>query len=414
MITEGIRGNPMALDFLTLDDVDVEGKTVFLRVDINSPLDPASKRILDASRIMATVDTLRDLRGARVVLGAHQSRPGKYDFTSLELHARVLQMYHNGRVIYVDDIIGPRAQGAIEALKKGEVLVLDNLRKLKEENRIGSPEELAKTELVTTLSPFFDLVVNDAFAAAHRSQPSLVGFGEVLPMVAGRLMQCELEALSRVIHNPERPCIFVLGGAKVEDRLPVMRRVLRDGIADRVLVGGLIHKAFHISQGYMSKMLDSLTEEEQRMVSESADMLERYGGLIELPIDMALDVKGERVEVQVNKLTDEKNIYDIGLNTIARFSDQIKRAGTVVAEGPLGMFERRSFDTGTKELLRAMAECNGFTVVGGGHLGGMASMMDVDRRMSHVSTGGGALLTLMAGERMPVIEALEHAKKRHG
>ena len=404
----------MALDFLTLDDVDVEGKTVFLRVDINSPLDPTSKRILDAARIRAVTDTLHDLKGARVVLGAHQSRPGKYDFTSLELHARVLQMYYNGSIKFVDDILGRKALAAIDALRLGEVLVLDNLRMLEEENRAGPPEELAKTELVRTLAPYFDLVVNDAFAAAHRSQPSLVGFGEVLPMVAGRLMQRELDALNRVLVNPARPCIFVLGGAKVEDRLPVIRRVLRDEIADRVLIGGLIHRFFHMAQGYMSKGLERLTEEERIMVAEAGELLKSYGDLIELPVDMALDVKGARVEVLVENLTDETNIYDIGLNTIARFSDEVKRAETVVAEGPLGMFERRGFDIGTKELLRAMAECNGFTVVGGGHLGGMASMMDIDSRMGHVSTGGGAMLTLLAGGRMPVIEALERAKRRYG
>jgi len=404
----------LVFDFLTLDDVDVEGKTVFLRVDINSPLDPASKRILNASRIMATVNTLHDLGGARVVLGAHQSRPGKYDFTSLELHARVLQMYLNEHVNFVDDIIGPGARAAIEALKPGEVLVLDNLRMLDEENRSMPPKEMADTRLVRTLAPYFDLVVNDAFAAAHRNQPSLVGFGEVLPMVAGRLMQRELGALNRVLHDPDRPCLFVLGGAKVEDRLPVIRRVLRDKIADRILVGGLIHEAFHMAQGYMKKRLERLTGEEHAWVAEAAELIERYGDIIELPVDMALGVKGERIEVHVERLTDERNIYDIGLNTIARYSDQIKRAGTVVAEGPLGMFERRGFVTGTKELLRAMAECSGFTVVGGGHLGGLASMLDVDRRMSHVSTGGGAMLTLLAGGRMPVIEALERAKKRHG
>ena len=404
----------MVLDFLTLDDVDVEGKTVFLRVDINSPLDPVSKRILNASRIEATVDTIRDLGGARVVLGAHQSRPGKYDFTSLELHTRVLQMYHNGHVTFVDDIIGPEALDAIEALEPGEVLVLNNLRMLEEENRSMPPEELAETRLVRRLAPHFDLVVNDAFAAAHRNQPSLVGFGEVLPMVAGRLMQRELDALNRVLHDPDRPCLFVLGGAKVEDRIPVIRRVLRDEIADHILIGGLIHGFFHMAQGYMSKRLEHLVDEEREQVAEAAEMLDRYGDKIELPVDMALGVKGERVEVYVENLTDETNIYDVGLNTIAHYSDHIKKAGTVVAEGPLGMFERRGFDIGTKELLRSMADCGGFTVLGGGHLGGMASMMDVDRRMDHVSTGGGAMLALMAGERMPVIDALERAKRKHG
>jgi phosphoglycerate kinase len=230
----------MPFDFLTLDDVDVSGKTVFLRADINSPLDPVSRRILDDSRIRAVSGTLRDLRDVKVVLGTHQSRPGKYDFTSLELHARVLQMYLNSRVSFVGDVMGEEALEAIEALRPGEVLVLDNLRYVPEENVQAPPSELVKTEFVKTLAPHFDLVVNDAFAAAHRSQPSLVGLGEVLPMVAGRLMEAELIAIDQVLVDPARPCVFVLGGVKVEDRIPAMRRVLGDGIADNVLVGGCL------------------------------------------------------------------------------------------------------------------------------------------------------------------------------
>ncbi len=404
----------MVFDFLTLDDVDVAGKTVFLRVDINVPVDPDSKRILDDTRIKATVGTLRELKGSRVVLGAHQSRPGKYDFTSLELHTRVLQMYLNSDVRFVGDVLGEEAAEAIDSLDVGDVLVLDNLRTVDEENVQRPPEELAKTGLVRTLSPHFDLTVNDAFAACHRSQPSLVGFGEVMPMVAGRLMERELEALNRVLVDPPRPCVFVLGGAKVEDRIPVIDRVLSDGIADKILIGGLIRETFRIAQGYDGSKLGSMGESEREMVARAGRLLESYGGSFEMPVDVALDVKGERVELHVDRITDERNIYDIGLNTLARYCDIVKRAGTVVAEGPLGMFERRSFDTGTKEILRAMADCPGFTLVGGGHLGGMASMIDVDSRMGHVSTGGGAMLALLAGESVPVVEALKRAKRRYG
>jgi phosphoglycerate kinase len=403
----------MVFDFLTLDDVDVAGKTIFLRVDVNVPVDPDSKRILDDTRIKATVDTLRELKDARVVLGAHQSRPGKYDFTSLELHTRVLQMYLNSDVRFVGDVLGEKAAEAIDSLDVGKVLVLDNLRTVDEENVQGPPEELAKTRLVKVLSPHFDLTVNDAFAACHRSQPSLVGFGEVMPMVAGRLMERELKALNRVLVEPARPCVFILGGAKVEDRIPVIDRVLRDGIADRILIGGLIRETFRIAQGHDSSKLESMGDAEREMVVKAGRLLESYGGSFEMPVDVALDVKGERVELHVDRITDEKNIYDIGLNTLARYCDMVKKAGTVVAEGPLGMFERRNFDIGTKEILRAMADCRGFTLVGGGHLGGMASMMDVDSRMGHVSTGGGAMLSLLAGESVPVVEALERAKRRY-
>ena len=404
----------MPFEFLTLDDVEVENKTIFLRVDVNSPIDPSTERILDDSRIKAIAPTLQELRAARVVLGSHQSRPGRYDFTSLQAHARVIQMYYDGPVKFIDDVIGPRAIEAIGELKPGEILVLDNLRRIDEENRNMPPEEAAKTRLVEVLAPHFDLVVNDAFAAAHRSQPSLIGFGELLPMVAGRLMQRELEALERVLENPDRPCIFILGGAKVEDRLPVIDRVLREGIADKVLLGGLVQEPFLMARGYLSKRLENLGDEERHLVDEASKLLENYGDRIELPVDLALDVGGERDEVGVGKLTDETNIYDIGLNTIVRYIDEVKAAGTVVAEGPLGMFERRGFHIGTKELLRAMAECRGYTLLGGGHLGAMASLLGLEGKIDHISTGGGALLTLLAGAPMPVIEALKRAKERWG
>ena len=404
----------MAFDFLTLDDFDFKDKTVFLRVDINSALDPVSKRILDASRITATLDTIRELGDAKVVLGAHQSRPGRYDFTSLELHTRVLQMYLNGRVNFVEDILGERAISAIDGLEAGEVLVLNNLRMIDDENKQASPEVLRETEMVKILAPHFDFAVNDAFAACHRSQPSLVGFGEVMPMVAGRLMGRELDALNRVIDDPARPCVYVLGGAKVEDRIPVIKRVLRDGIADKILIGGLIRETFSLAANGSRGKLDALDENGMKMVEEARMIFDEYGDHIELPVDVALDVGGERVEIRADRVTDETNIYDIGLNTLARFCDMIKHAGTVVAEGPLGMFERRFFDVGTKEVLRAMGECGGYTLVGGGHMGAMASMMDVDSLMDHVSTGGGAMLTLLSGEEAPVVAALERAKKRYG
>lgn len=401
-------------DFLTLDDVDVKGKRVFLRVDINSPLDPNSKRILDDSRIKATEATLRDLREAKVVIGAHQSRPGKFDFTSLEAHTRVLQMYHNGRIRFVEDIDGPKALETIKTLKPGEVLVLNNLRMHKDENLDAPPEKLAETGMVKNLAPCFDLCVNDAFAAAHRGSASLTAFGEVIPMVAGRLMEKELSALNRVLYNPPRPTVYLLGGAKVDDRLPVINRVLKDNIADHILIGGLIRDSFHMAGGGMPDMFAALKDEDKKLVEQAGKILENYKKNIELPVDVALDTKGGRIEVLVDQITDETNIYDIGLNTIAHFSKYIKEAGTVVAEGPLGMFERRGFDIGTKELLRVMADAPGYTVVGGGHLGGLASMLGIDDRMKHVSTGGGAMLSLLAGEQLPVVDAMAKAKKRWG
>ena len=404
----------MLYDFLTLDDLDVSGKTVFLRADINSPLDPASKRILDATRIEAITPTVRSLSEAKLIIGAHQSRPGKYDFTSLESHSKVLQMYLEKPVKYTDDIIGEEALDLIKGLRDGEVLMLNNVRMREEENLRAPVEELQSTEFVKTMSQYVDIFVNDAFAAAHRSQASLVGLSVNCPMAAGRLMESELSALNTVLSDPARPSVYVLGGVKVEDRIPVIDRVLQDEIVDSILIGGLVADSFQMAKGHMGIRYEELDEADKEQVEVCSKLLDEYPGKIHLPMDVAMDVKGERVEVFIGSITEEKNIYDIGLNTIARFSSIINSAGTVVAEGPLGMFERRGFDIGTKELLRCMARCDGYTVVGGGHMGGMTAMLGIKDEMSHVSTGGGAMLSMIAGETLPVVAALEKSKQRYG
>ncbi|MFA9495448.1 MAG: phosphoglycerate kinase [Candidatus Bathyarchaeota archaeon] len=404
----------MLYDFLTLDDLDVSGKTVFLRADINSPLDPASKRILDATRIEAITPTVRSLSEAKLIIGAHQSRPGKYDFTSLESHSKVLQMYLEKPVKYTDDIIGEEALDLIKGLRDGEVLMLNNVRMREEENLRAPVEELQSTEFVKTMSQYVDIFVNDAFAAAHRSQASLVGLSVNCPMAAGRLMESELSALNTVLSDPARPSVYVLGGVKVEDRIPVIDRVLQDEIVDSILIGGLVADSFQMAKGHMGIRYEELDEADKEQVEVCRKLLDEYPGKIHLPMDVALDVKGERVEVFIGSITEEKNIYDIGLNTIAQFSSVINKAGTVVAEGPLGMFERRGFDIGTKELLRCMARCKGYTVVGGGHMGGMTAMLGIRDEMSHVSTGGGAMLSMIAGETLPVVAALEKSKQQHG
>jgi phosphoglycerate kinase len=404
----------MLYDFLTLDDLDVSGKTVFMRADINSPLDPASKRILDATRIEAITPTVRSLSEAKLIIGAHQSRPGKYDFTSLESHSKVLQMYLEKPVKYTDDIIGEEALDLIKGLRDGEVLMLNNVRMREEENLRAPVEELQSTEFVKTMSQYVDIFVNDAFAAAHRSQASLVGLSVNCPMAAGRLMESELSALNTVLSDPVRPSVYVLGGAKVEDRIPVINRVLQDEIVDSILIGGLVADSFQMAKGYMGIRYEELDEADKEQVEVCRKLLDEYPSKIHLPMDVAMDVKGERVEVFIGSITEEKNIYDIGLNTIAQFSSIINKAGTVVAEGPLGMFERRGFEIGTKELLRCMARCKGYTVVGGGHMGGMTAMLGIKDEMSHVSTGGGAMLSMIAGETLPVVAALEKSKQQHG
>ncbi len=400
-------------DFQTLDDVDTRGKKVFLRVDINVPLDPSTHEILDDTRIRATQPTLEELADAAVVLGSHQSRPGKDDFTSLEPHADLLSRYCSREVLFVEDVLGPHARQAISKLRPGQVLVLDNLRFCAEENIDDKPEKLVKSHFVRRLAPMFDCYVNDAFAAAHRSQASLVGLSEALPSAAGRLMEKELAAVSTLLESPRRPSVYVLGGAKVEDKLRVIEHILGRNKADKILLGGVAAKLFLAAQGKKA-----LGEEEreitriQEFLDKAKELVKKHAQQLEVPLDFGYEEKGKRVDLSIDSSPAKGSALDIGARTVKEYSDIVRGAATVVANGPLGVFERNGFDIGTKSILESMAESSAYTVIGGGHLVGLAAIHGIEDRFSHVSTAGGAMLSLLAGQTLPAVDALVRAAKR--
>jgi len=239
------------MEFFTLDDFDVSGKTVIVRVDINSPLDQKTLELLDTTRIEACVPTLKELsdRKAKVVVIAHQGRPGDWDFVPLERHAKAMSDALGKNVRYVDDIYGQKAKDAIKAMKPGEILMLGNVRGYKEETAKKSAEELSRCDMVRELSSLADYFVNDAFAAAHRAQASLVGFPYVLPSMAGRLMERELRTLSKVFEKPERPTLFFFGGAKFDDAITMVKRLKERGIADHIALVGMAGEAFLAAKG---------------------------------------------------------------------------------------------------------------------------------------------------------------------
>jgi phosphoglycerate kinase len=404
----------MAFRFLTINDFNVEGKTVFLRVDVNSPIDPTNNMILDDSRIRATKETLDELKDAKVVLGSHQSRPGKDDFTTLEEHADLLGRYCSQEVVFIEDVMGPSARTAIIHLKPGQILVLDNLRTCAEEVLEAPPEKLAKTMMIQRLAPLCDLYVNDAFAAAHRAQASLVGFAYIIPAAAGKLMEKELKAVNAVLWEPKHPCTYVLGGAKVEDKLPVIENVLKSGRVDNVVVGGLIAKVFLKAMGYE---LGRGNEEELRglmaYVERARIILEKYPNHVRVPVDLATLRDHKRIEKSVKKLDNQESSLDIGSETIREYVQIIRESKTVVANGPMGVFEKEGLNIGTKTVLEAVASCRGTTLIGGGHLAGLASLLGLKDKFSHVSTAGGAMLSMLAGERLPGVEALVKAADRY-
>jgi len=404
-------------EFNTLDDFDVENKTVLLRVDFNMPLDKNTLEILDTTRIKLVIPTIKELieKNAKVVILAHQGRPGSWDFISLEKHANTLEGLLGKEVKFVDDIFGEKAKDAIKNLGYGGVLFLDNVRKFSSETETKSAEEHAKSELVQNLYPLADFFVNDAFAAAHRAQCSLIGFTEMLPSCAGRLMEKELTTLEKVVKNPKKPCIFLFGGAKFSDVIVTIERVLSNRTADKILLTGLPANAFLKAEGYNlgEKNESALLEEgKSEQFEEIKKVLTSFKNDIYLPVDFAVSENEERKEITLEELPSEHNLFDIGEKTIAEFKKILKGAKTVFLSGPCGVFENLIFKKGTKEIFNFVANSDAFSIIGGGHTVAAVEQMNLRDKMSHISTGGGSLEKFMMGEKLVVVESLKSAKNR--
>ncbi len=403
---------------LTIDDFDFKGKTALVRVDFNSPVDPETKKVLDDTRIKAHGETtIKELakKGAKIVILAHQGRPGDPDFTPLKQHAQILGKILGKPVKYVDDVFGEKAQKAIKELKNGEILVLENVRTFPDEQKKGTPEEHAKTEFVKKLAPLADVFVSDAFAAAHRAHVSIVGFTAVLPSVAGRIMERELKALGRVLQAPEKPCIYILGGAKADDSLKISQYVLKNKIADHVLTGGVTGHLFLAAKGVdLGKSNMEFLEKKELMglMPGIKDLMKAYPGKVEVPVDLAVDVKGKRKEIPATDLPTDYPIYDIGKNTVKKYSDLVRGAKSIVISGPMGVFENKEFAQGTKKLFEAIASSKAFSLVGGGHTIAAVEELGLAKKMGYVSTAGGALIEFLMGEQLPGVVALEKAASR--
>jgi phosphoglycerate kinase len=405
--------------FLTIDDLDLKNKTVLVRVDFNSPLDPKTKQIINDKRIRAHADaTIKELvkKGAKTVILAHQGRPGEPDFIPLNQHAELLSKALNMPVKYVDDVFGEKAQNAIKALKSGEVLVLGNVRSVSNEQNKGTPEEHSKTEFVKSLAPLADVFINDAFAAAHRAHVSIVGFTAVLTSAAGRIMERELKALGKVLEAPEKPSVFVIGGAKGDDSLDISRYVLKNGIADNILTGGVIGHIFLVAKGFdLGEANMKFLEKKELMglVPGIKELMNQYPGAIIVPVDLAMEVNHKRKEITVEELPTSYPVFDIGTKTAKKFADIILKAKTIVVSGPVGVFENTEFKKGSQIVLEAVADSKGFSLVGGGHTVAAVEQMGLADKMSYVSTAGGALIEFLMGKQLPGVVALEKAAARN-
>lgn len=418
------RTSDMNFGIKTLDDYDVAGKTVLCRIDINQPVDRKTGTLKSTTRIRACVPTIRELsdKGAKVVLMAHQGSDIEYkNYYTLLPHSKVLAECLGREVKFIDDVCGPAAREAIRSLKNGEILLLDNVRFMAEEQTLFemklklTHEQMADTEVVKKLAPLGDLYVCDAFAAAHRDQPTLCGFEELLPSAMGRLFEREYCEVSKLMESPARPCTFVLGGAKISDAFMMMGAVLGKGAADKVLTGGLVGnillaaKGEEIGKGSMDFILKSNYGE---YIDVAKKLYAQYADKIVLPVDLAWVEDGVRKEARVGAVPKEIGSLDIGSETANLYADIIANSATVFVNGPMGVFEEAPSELGTKAVWDALGATKGYTVVGGGDSITATTKYKQTDNINYICTAGGALIRFLTGEELPVVKALRHGSAK--
>jgi phosphoglycerate kinase len=389
----------------TVRDVDVRGKRVFVRVDFNVPLDHG--RITDDTRIKAALPTIQYLldHGAMVILASHLGRPkGPDDSLRMDpVAARLGELLHRP-VKKVDDCVGPVVEDQIFSMHPGDVVVLENVRFYRD-------EEANEPVFAHALARLADVYVNDAFGTAHRAHASTVGITQYLPSVAGLLMERELTFLGKVLEHPARPLVVILGGKKVEDKIGVIRNLLR--LATTMLVGGGMCYTFLKAQG--AAIGASLLEAEKvDLAGELLREAERRGVTMVLPVDVV--AAQEVASGAPTRVVDARAIpdgwigVDIGPRTVAAMSAPITGAATILWNGPMGVFEIPEFAAGTRAIAKAVAESCAESIVGGGDTAAAVEQFGFADKVTHVSTGGGASLEFMEGKTLPGVAALQDAQ----
>jgi len=374
----------------TLNSFNFEDKVVLLRADLNS--DVVNGKVLPGERIKVSAKTIKELKekGAKVIVLAHQGRKGKKDFLSMKQHAKILSKYTT--VKFIKGIINTKAEVAISKLKKGDAILLDNVRGLKEEFSPG------KNNLVKFFIGKVDIYVNDAFSVCHRKQTSIVSFPEYFKNAAGRTLEKELKALKKInLKN----CLYILGGAKPADDIKLLGK-------KNILAAGFFGQLCLISQGIKfgehEKFLKRLLGDEFKVKDKLKGKL-RY---VLSPVDYAVKAGGRRVEFSLGEFPNKFIIYDIGEKTMNLFDDKIKKAKAIYIKGPLGDCDEKGFCKGTISILKATSKAKGFSLIGGGQLNDAVDRSGIPRKkFGHISLSGGALLRYLAGEKLPGLEALK-------
>lgn len=383
-----------------IEDMDVTGKKVLVRVDFNVPVKEG--KVGDDTRVRAALPTIRYLldHGAAVILMSHLGRPkgGPDPKYSLKPVAEHLAGLLGKPVLFAEDVVGVDAQKKAGELKPGAVLLLEN-------TRFEAGEEKNDLDLAQKLAKLADVYVNDAFGSAHRAHSSTEGVARYLPAVAGYLMEKEIQYLGQAIANPKRPFVAILGGAKISDKIGVIRNLLEK--ADTILIGGGMANTFFKAQGY--DVADSLVEDEA--VATAKELLASGSSKLHLPVDVVLadafDAAANHKLVDVGNVPAGWRILDIGTKTVEAYGKIIAGAGTVVWNGPMGVFEFPNFAKGTFGVAKAVADSSAVSIVGGGESVAAVQQSGLAGKITHISTGGGASLEMLEGLTLPGVAALQ-------
>ena len=387
----------------TVEDIQVTGRKVLVRVDFNVPMDDQGN-ITDDTRVRAALPTIQYLlkNGAAVILCSHMGRPkGQFNMKySLEPVARHLSSLLGQNVAFAKDIIGESAAQTVAALKPGQIMMLENLRFHNEEEK-NDPAYAKK------LASYADIYVNDAFGTAHRAHASTAGVADYLPAVAGFLIAKEIDVMGKALENPDRPFVAILGGAKVSDKIGVINNLLEK--VDCLIIGGGMAYTFLKAQGI--NIGQSLLEADKiDLAKELMAKAQQKGIKMLLPVDgvaaKEFSKDAQPIPVDINHITDDIMCLDIGEKTITLFSEQILKAKTVIWNGPMGVFEFPQFANGTRSIANALTQCKGTTIVGGGDSAAAVEQMGFANQITHISTGGGASLEFLEGLELPGIAKL--------
>ncbi len=390
----------------TVYDVNLRGKVVLKRIDLNSPV--SNGKVIPNPRIREHAKSVRDLSemGAKVVLLSHQGSPGDEDFLSLEQHALLLAEEVGKPIRFVPDVCGEEAKSAIKQLKDGEVVLLENVRFMEDETK---EETVDEAKIVKELSPLADYFILDALSVSHRKHASVVGFGGKLPVLAGRTLVKEVEALDKVSKGGN--VVFVMGGSKVKDSLKIMKNQLNG--KNKFLLGGVIANLFLHAEGkdIGASMSYLITNDMLKHTDEVKEMLAKHRKEIVLPVDLGAKMDGKRKNVRVGEKI-KGEILDIGPETAKEYAEAIKKAKNVVMNGPMGMYEIPEFSYGTKEVLKAITESKAFSLIGGGHTTNALEELGIDdKKIGYISLSGKAFLRYLGGEELVGVEMLRKKTK---